>query len=280
MRKNGVEMFEIIEEILENTVIEGLPEDNFFKNFVDYRNKKLGDQNSFYVPDKSLLIVSEIANGTSVLRRQRLDNGTSVSLKTSMKGIKIYEELDRLLAGRADFDRLMEALNKAFTQKSTDDAYTAFITSITSLPAAFKKSGSFDEDILVDLIDLVERVTGRTAFIAGTMKALRKITTAIVSEKAKEDYNNLGYYGNFNGTNIMKIKQVNTVGTYTAKLSDSDIYIVTGEEKPVKFCTEGEAYVVTGDMLSNPDMSQDYFFGTRYGTGTVITDLFGSYAIS
>ena len=280
LRKNGAEMFEIIEDILQQTVLEGLPEDSFFHQFVEYKNRALGDQNSFYIPDRTMLAVSEIADGTTTLRRQRLDVGTNVSIPTSWKGIKIYEHLSRLLAGRVDFNELIDALEKAFKLRINDDVYTAFTGAFTSLPSGFSVSGSFDEDTLLGVIDHVEAATGRTAIIAGTRTALRKCATAIVSDTAKEDVYKMGYYGSFNGTPMVRINQVHTVGTYTFKLSDNDIYVVTGQEKPVKFVTEGEVRIVAGDALGNVDLTQDYFYGTRYGTGVAITDLFGKYAIS
>jgi len=280
LRKNGAEMFEIIEDILQQTVLEGLPEDSFFHQFVEYKNRALGDQNSFYIPDRTMLAVSEIADGTTSLRRQRLDVGTNVSIPTSWKGIKIYEHLSRLLAGRVDFNELIDALEKAFKLRINDDVYTAFTGAFTSLPSGFSVSGSFDEDTLLGVIDHVEAATGRTAIIAGTRTALRKCATAIVSDTAKEDVYKMGYYGSFNGTPMVRINQVHAVGTYTFKLSDNDIYVVTGQEKPVKFVTEGEVRIVAGDALGNVDLTQDYFYGTQYGTGVAITDLFGKYAIS
>lgn len=280
LRRNGAEMFEIIEEILEQTVLEGLSDDNFFTNFVEYRNVALGDQNSFYVPDNTMLVVSEIADGTTSIRRQRLDVGTNVSITTSWKGIKIYEHLSRLLSGRIDFNQLIDALEKAFKLKINDDTYTAFTGAFTGLPTGFTSSGSFDEDTLLDIIDHIEAATGKQAIIAGTRKALRKVTTAVVAESAKEDVYAMGYYGSFNGTPMARIKQVHTVGTYTFKLSENDIYITTGDAKPVKFVTEGEARILSGDAMSNVDLTQDYFFANRYGTGVVITDLFGKYEIS
>jgi len=280
LRKNGAEMFEIIEDILQQTVLEGLPDDSFFHQFVEYKNLALGDQNSFYIPDRTMLTVSEIADGTTSLRRQRLDVGTNISIPTSWKGIKIYEHLSRLLAGRVDFNEMIDALEKAFKLRINDDVYTAFTGVFTSLPSGFSVSGSFDEDTLLGVIDHVEAATGRTAIIAGTRTALRKCATAIVSNTAKEDVYKMGYYGSFNGTPMVRINQVHTVGTYTFKLSDNDIYVVTGQEKPVKFVTEGEVRIVAGDALGNVDLTQDYFYGTRYGTGVAITDLFGKYAIS
>ena len=97
---------------------------------------------------------------------------------------------------------------------------------------------------------------------------------------AKEEMYKMGYYGSFNGTPMIRIKQVHNVGTYTFKLSESDLYVTTGDEKPVKFITEGEMRIINGDALANQDLTQDYFSATQYGTGIVITDLFGKYAIS
>lgn len=280
MRRNGAQMFEILEEILQNTVLEGLPEDNFFKQFVEYKNLALGDQNSFYVPDRTMLVISEISDGNQSLRRQRLDVGTNVSIPVSWKGIKIYEHLSRLLSGRVDFNEMLEALEEAFRLKINEDIYTAFTGAFTNLPTGFTSSGSFDEDTLLDLIEHIEAATGKSAIISGTRKALRKVTTAIISDSAKEEMYKMGFYGSFNGTPMVRIKQVHTVGTYTFKLSENDLYITTGDEKPVKFITEGEMRIINGDALSNQDLTQDYFSATQYGTGIVITDLFGKYQLT
>ena len=280
LRRNKAEIFEIMEEILENTVVEGLPDDNFFRQFVDFRNVALGDENSFYVPDNTLLTISEIADGTSALRRQRIDVGTNISITTSWKGVRIYEHLSRILSGRVDFNEMLNNIEKAYRLKINDDIYTAFTNAFASLPSTFNQSGSYDEDTLISLIEHVEAATGKTAIIAGTMKALRKVETAIVSDSAKEDVYKMGYYGLFNGTPMFRIKQVHNVGTYNFKLSENDIYIVTTDEKPIKFVTEGEARILDSDAMNNKDLTQDYFFATRYGIGTVITDLFGRYSIS
>jgi hypothetical protein len=279
-RRNKIEIFEIIEEILENTVLEGLPDDNFFQQFVEYKNLALGDKNSFYIPDRTNFIVSEIADGTSALRRQRIDRGTEVSITTSLKGIKIYEHLSLLLSGRVDFGEMLKKLEEAFRLKINDDVYDAFIGSFNSLPTEFTTSGSFDEDALLDLIDHVEAASGKQAIIAGTRKALRKVTTAIVSPTAQEDIYKMGYFGSFNGTPMVRIKQVHTAGTYNFKLSENDIYVVTTDEKPVKFVTEGEVRILQGNELNNADLTQDYFSATKYGTGIAITDLYGKYQIS
>lgn len=280
LRRNGAQMFEIIEEIIDNTVIEGLADDSFFNQFVEYKNISAGDENSFYVPDNTMLVVSEIADGTTALRRQRIDNGTNVSIATSWKGIKIYEHLTRLMSGRVDFNVMLDGISKALKTKVNDDMYTAFTGSFASLPSTFNVSGAYSEDAMLALVEHVEASTGKTAMLAGTRTALRKVTTATVSDAAKEDMYNMGYYGSFNGVPMMRIKQVHNVGTYTFKLSESDVYVVTTDEKPIKFVTEGESRILSGDALANKDLTQEYFVADKYGAGVVITDLFGKYAIS
>lgn len=280
LRRNQVEMYEILEEILQNTVIEGLPDDNFFKNFCEFKNLALGDQNSFYVPDNTMLVVSEIADGTQSLRRQRIDVGTDVAINTSWKGVKIYEHLTRLLSGRVDFNEMLAAIEKALRLKINDDVYTAFTGAFTGLPVGFTASGSFDENSLLAVIEHVEAATGKNALVAGTRAALRKVTTATVADAAKDDVYKMGYYGSFNGTPMVRIKQVHTVGTYTFKLSENDIYVTTGDEKPVKFVTEGEVRIINGDPMANADLTQESMTATKYGTGVVITDLYGKFEIS
>ena len=261
-------------------MLEGLPDDNFFSQFVEDKNLARGDQNSFYVPDNTMLVVSEIADGTQALRRQRLDVGTNVPIPTTLKGIKVFEHLSRLISGRVDFNEMLEQIEKAFRVKINNDVYDAFVGSFTSLPAGFTTSGSFDESAMIDIIEHVEAASGKQAILAGTRKALRKVATGLVSDSAKEDVYRMGYYGSFNGTPMVRIRQVHNVGTYTFKLSEDDIYVVTTDEKPVKFVTEGEALIVTGDALGNMDLTQDYFFAIMYGLGVVITDLYGKYEIS
>jgi len=116
--------------------------------------------------------------------------------------------------------------------------------------------------------------------LAGTRTALRKVTTASIADSALEDMYNMGFYGSFNGVPMMRIKQAHTVGTYTFKLSETDVYVTTTDERPVKFVTEGQSRILAGDALANKDLTQDYFVADKYGTGIVITDLFGKYSIS
>jgi hypothetical protein len=85
--------------------------------------------------------------------------------------------------------------------------YSTFYGGLSGLPAGFTVTGSYTEANLQDIVAHVEASTGESAIVVGTKKALGKVTTAIVSEQAKERYNQMGYYGVVNGTPMMSIKQ-------------------------------------------------------------------------
>ena len=66
------QLFSLVETILSNTVQEGLSADMAFNSLVDYRNVAEGDSPLFEVEDNTLFVVSDAANGTQGVRRQRL----------------------------------------------------------------------------------------------------------------------------------------------------------------------------------------------------------------
>ena len=192
-------LFAIVEEIINKTVIEGLPESCPLFDYVDYRNLAEGDTNIFEIRDNGLFVVSDIADGTQGLRRQRLTGGEEITVKTQLKGIKIYEELRRVLAGRVDFNELIDKVAESFQKKINNDIYAAVKAGFDGLISPYKESGSFDESKLTAIIDHVEAATGKKAFILGSKQAVRKITgvKGADSASAKEDLFAMGYFGHF-----------------------------------------------------------------------------------
>ena len=71
-------LFTLLETVLSRTVVEGLQGDEFFNALVDFRNVAEGDQNLFLVEDSNLFVVSDAADGTQGIRRQRLSGVSEV----------------------------------------------------------------------------------------------------------------------------------------------------------------------------------------------------------
>lgn len=278
--RNNTALFEIIETILEMNDVQGFEGNDFFEQFVDYRNLALGDENSFYIEDNSLFTVNTTAEGVGATLRQRINKGKNESVPTTLHTIETYEELNRLLSGRISIVEFVEKIRRSFMHKRLNAIYDTFYAGISGLPAAFKKSGSYAEADLQDLIAHVEASAGGNAIIVGTKKGLAKVTTAVVSENSKERYNQSGFYGVFNGTPMMDIKQVHKVGTHEFAISDNDLWIVTSNDKPVKFVTEGDAIFEQGQATDNVDRTVDILAGERYGVAIVLNQLYGQYRIS
>ena len=277
-RCNGV--FAIIEELVNVIHEEGLKGDEFFMNMVEDRNLSLGDTNKFHIERESLFAVADIAEGTQGVRRQRIEAGQDITINTQLRAIKIYEELNRVLAGRIDFNKFVDLVGKSFTKQELDATYDAFVGMFKKLKAPYTETGSFDEDKLLELIDHVEASTGETAVIVGTRKALRKIKTAIVSDSAKEEMYAMGHFGRFNGTELVAVKQRHKSGTDDFILDDNVLYVFAGDTKPIKRVTEGDVTMLMGTPMNNADMSQEFLMMKRTGIAVIFDRDFGVYNLS
>lgn len=267
-------LFTLVEEILSRTIVEGLQGDEFFNAFVDFRNVAEGDQNLFLIEDSDLFVVAEIADGTQGVRRQRLGGTSETSIPTSLKGVKIYEELNRVLSGRVDFNSFINKVAESFRKKLLDDINALWSSAtadqlggVTYFPAA----GNYDEDALLDLIAHVEAAAGgKPATIVGTKKAIRNLKGSIESDSAKEDIYNMGYVGKFYGTPVVAEPQRHKIGSTDFVLEDDVLTIIAGDDKPIKVVYEGNPIVVMGDPLANGDFTQEYLYAEKYGCAIVL----------
>lgn len=249
-------------------------QDEFFNALVDFRNVAEGDQNLFLVEDSNLFVVAEAADGTQGIRRQRLGGTTETSIPTSLKIVRIYEELNRVLAGRVDFNYFINKVAESFRQKMLNDIYALWsgatadqLGGVTYFPAA----GSYDEDDLLDLIAHVEAAAGgKTATIVGTKKALRNLKESIQSDGAKEELHDLGFYGKFYGVPCIAVPQRHKIGSTEFVLDDDVLTIIAGDDKPIKVVREGDPIVLMGDPMDNADFTQEYLYAEKYGCGIVL----------
>ena len=61
MRRHKLDVFEVIEETLDDLLVSGWGENPFFREFVEEKFMNLGDTNEFWVNDDVILTVSEIS---------------------------------------------------------------------------------------------------------------------------------------------------------------------------------------------------------------------------
>nr|DAL66738.1 MAG TPA: capsid protein [Bacteriophage sp.] len=273
-------VFAIVEELVNVIHEEGLKGDEFFMNMVEDRNEALGDSPKFHIERECLFAVADIAEGTQGVRRQRLEAGTDITVNTQLRAIKIYEELNRVMAGRIDFNKFVDTVGKSFTKQELDAAYEAFVGMFAKIQAPYIVTGTYDEEKLLDLIEHVEASTGESAVIVGTRKALRKIKTAVMSSSAKEDVYAMGYLGKLAGTPLVAVKQRHATSTDDFILDDNVLYVFAGDTKPIKRVTEGEVTMLMGDPMTQADLSQEFLMMKRTGLAVIFDRDFGAYKMS
>lgn len=276
-------LFSIVETIITKVVIEGLPENCPLFDYVDFRNIAAGDENLFVIKDNGVFVVADIAHGTQGLRRQRLTGGEEFTVKTKLKGIKIYEELRRVLTGRIDFNELIDKVAEAFQKQIREDMYEAVIGAFegTVGPYTNGAAGTFDEEVLTDIISHVEAATGMKAKILCSKQAARKITgvRGADANSAREDLYAMGYFGHFYTTPIIIMENAHKPGT-TEFVLKNDLYIVAGEDKFIKFVTAGDTLIIPGEALHNADLSQEYLMAQEYGVKAIIASEMGRMALA
>ena len=190
------ELYEVIEEILTVTVNDGLQSDNPMYNFVEEHNVALGDSTEFVIEGNGEFVVSEVAVGTKGLRRQRLLGNTVLPVATKAYGAKIYDELQRVLAGKIDLNEMINRLGAAFTKKMNAEILKVTTDAFSQLTTPWQVTGTFDGDKLIDLIDHVEAATGQRATLLTSKQGARAMAKAFnfSAHDAQDEIFGLGYY--------------------------------------------------------------------------------------
>lgn len=274
----GHPLFELVQTLIPVIIDEALVNDETLMSLVEYVNINHGDENEFVVHGENDVIVADAAAGIQGVRRQRMAEGDTVVVKTSPKVVRIYEGLNRLLSGRVDFDEFVNQVAVAYKKHIAEDAYKCLdnITASTDgLSAEYVISGAFDEDELLAVINHVEAASGQKAKICGVKSALKKIATADPANEAKSDLYNFGFYGKFYGTPMISMRQSHKPGTDTFALSETKVFVIAGDDKPIKVVNEGDGIMYDHDPSETADLTQEYVYIQSAGTALVLASKIG-----
>lgn len=277
-RKNGAAIFTVMEDILDVLITEGLEDQ--FSEFVDYKNVNYGDRPVFMQDDYKLYPVATIAAGTNDIRRQRLDR-SGLTVPTAYKAIKVYEELERFLAGKVDWSKTIAKVQRSFNAQIAADINTVITTAYTALNSTYKVSGAWDLTNFNTLIQHVEAATDRKAMVAGSRTSLQKAAPSYVAYNGQvvADRNNDGYFKVIDGTTFYELRQSHVPGTDNFAIGNFLLVLPTGEEKIVKMVVEGESEIIETQAGShtNNDDSIEYMFRKKYGVAVVTSTRYGVY---
>lgn len=292
IRRHKVDIFEIIEETVENLLVSGWGENPFFNEFVEIKSMADGDTNEFYVADDVILTVAELSGNHHDLVRQRLAEGHTFSVKTSWYGIKIYAEYELFMMGRVDWAGFVQKIYEAFDKYINDMVYQAVMAAGDKvLPTnQFAKTGalgSATKDEFITLVEDVQAANGCEVVVMGTKSALAKLSAMEdinwVSNGMKEERHTTGRLGMFEGIRLVEIPQRFATNDTTVKLVDNTKLLVmpVADNKFIKIYNEGDAQIKEiSDGNTNMDKTIEYEYQLKMGIATMIGRKFGTWVIA
>lgn len=289
IRRHKIDIYEVIEETVENLLVSGWGDNPFFNENVEIKSMDNGDTNEFYVPGEMILTVSEFSGNSHNLIRQRLNEGSTFSVKTSWYGVKIYTEFELFMAGRIDWAAFVQKIYEAFDKKINDMVYEAVMAAGNKvLPTSqFTKTGALVKDTLLTLCEDVQAATGDEVVIMGTKTALSKLTALAdvqwISNSMKEERHTTGRLGLFEGIRLVEIPQSFAPNDTTTKQVDNNKLLImpVADNRFIKIFNEGEPrFYEVADSATNMDMTFEYEYQMKMGVATVIGKKFGMWTIT
>ena len=281
-RRNNITLFEIIEEIVNLTISNDFMEIPFIENFVEFKNRALGDKTAWYSEGKSYLSVVSFAGNHWDTNREALDAGEEFTLPKEWIYIHVYDELERFLLGIASLERLTDVIYRSFNKYIKERIYMQFQNIMTALPSEFTANGN-SEEAVGNLCDLVQAAGGYSSLtIAGTKAALRKLGAVIpdkyFANSQKEAKASTGSIGDWEGNKLMVIPQVLKQGTFELALDNDVIFILGGDNKPIKLEFIGDTRTQeVRDARVNNDMTMELQVQTCFGLAMLLPEAMGMF---
>ena len=284
VRRNKIELYEIVEELVNTAINEDVLNSPFIDAFVETKNRGLGDKTEFY-SEGGLLSVASFAGNHWDTDRQLLDIGDVVTLPKEWIFIHVYEDLEKFLLGITTIEKMMDKVYKSVNKYMQDRIYAQFNNIANAVPADFSASGNTEAG-LGALVDKVQAAGGYSSItIAGTKAALRKLAAAVpdkmFANSQKEAKAQTGSIGTWEGNNLMIIPQTLKSGTFELALSETKVFILGGDTKPIKLEIFGDARTKSNtDGQANNDMSIDAQIQVKFGLGLLLPSYFGVYTFT
>ena len=281
-RRNNIVLFEIIEEIVNLTISNDLIEIPFIDNFVEVKNRHLGDKTAWYSEGKTYLSVASFAGNHWDTNREALDAGEEFTLPKEWVYIHVYDELERFLLGITSFEKFTDVIYKSFNKYIKERVYMQFQNVMDVVPTEFTKNGN-SEEAVGQLCDLVQAAGGYGSLtIAGTKAALRKLAGIVpdkyFADSQREAKANTGIIGEWEGNKLMIIPQVLKPNTFELALDENVLFVMGADVKPIKLEFVGDTRTQeVRDGRVNNDMTLELQVQTCLAIAMMLPQAFGKF---
>ena len=297
-RDHGREFFDIIEEVIDVVISNGFKDNEFFENFVDYRNLALGDAYEFYSEEEVILSIAKVGVSHHDYILQRLGKGETFTIPYARYGAAVGADINMYMIGREDWSALTNAIARAFSVKIQQEVYAQLLSAANSIPASIRSGfvgtgvlGSATKDAFDAIISNVETANESTVVILGTKTALKKLNALSDvnwrAESLKEDVSHSGRIGDYEGTTLMEIPQRFTSKTdLTPLIDNTKLWILPASQtdKFIKVVDVGETEIdeITekGEEHGRWDDIMKFEVQRSYGISTILGRYFGQWTLS
>ena len=284
-RNHKNEIFTVIENVLTTNLPKAWENSPFYDQFVEVKNGALGDTNEYVIDQDGILVASRFSGNHWDVDRQKLQGKRSFSVPTEWIYIHVYDELERFLNGATSLPEMMTKLQNGFQNEIDARIYTSFNGIGTYLPEAFKETGAYVRETMMDLIQRVQIASQSNVVLAGTKTALAAIAEGIdskwISNAQQEEMATKGALLNLTGLGVtaMEIPQVFVRGTYDFKIDNTSIYVLPNNTRPIKLFYEGNTRALDYNENQTHDQTVGTIAETKLGTAVIMPSLFGKYTV-
>lgn len=284
-RNHKNEIFTVIENVLTTNLPKAWENSPFYDQFVEVKNGALADTNEYVIDQDGILVASRFSGNHWDVDRQKLQGKRSFSVPTEWIYIHVYDELERFLNGATSLPEMMTKLQNGFQNEIDARIYTSFNGIGTYLPEAFKETGAYVRETMMDLIQRVQIASQSNVILAGTKTALAAIAEGIdskwISNAQQEEMATKGALLNLTGLGVtaMEIPQVFVRGSYDFKIDNSSIYVMPNNTKPIKLFYEGQTRALDYNENNTHDQTVGTIAETKLGSAVIMPSLFGKYTV-
>lgn len=284
-RNHKNEIFTVIENVLTTNLPLAWENSPFYDQFVEVRNGALGDTNEYVIAQDGVLVASRFSGNHWDVERQKIQGNRAFSVPTEWIYIHVYDDLERFLNGNITLPEMMRQLQIGFQNEIDARIYTSFNGIGTYLPEAFKETGAYVRETMMDLIQRVQLASQSNVVLAGTRTALAAIAEGIdsnwISNAQKEELATNGALLNLTGLGVtsMVIPQVFVRGSYDFKVDNKSIFVIPDNQRPVKLFFEGNTRALDYNENQTHDQTVGSIIETKLGSAVIMPNLFGKYTV-
>lgn len=295
-RDNKREWFDIIEDVVDDTLTTGLQENEWFNTLAEVITIEYGDRQDFIADVPSVLAVATVGTSHHDHIMQRLAPGKRYSVPTERHAIKVGADINKYILGQVEWSKFIAAIDKAYMLDIQSRTLAAVDTAVSLLPAGatLTGNGTLDNTTKAAFLDIADNVAAANGtsdvIVMGTRTALRSVPAIVdvnwIANIQKDNLANLGNIGVAEGLTLVEMPNRFTDGTLTSKVfSDKNIYFFASNESNrfIKIVQEGGAYIdeVTERGISNGYMADLQSFEVQriYGAGVVPGAIFGRWVL-